>query len=252
MKIHQIVFSPTGGTEKAASILAGALGGEIHKIDLCGPDFDGAKAQIAPDDVCIIAVPSYGGLVPATACSRLSSINGSGAKAVLVAVYGNREFEDTLIQLKDVSEAAGFKPVAAVAAIAEHSILRKFAAGRPDADDEAELTGFAKKIAVKLNAPLCALSVPGNIPYKESKGSSMKPAANDSCIQCGLCAEQCPVHAISKEHPEQTDTAACISCMRCISVCPVDARALPPESLAFVDQFLTKVASERKANQLFI
>ena len=60
------------------------------------------------------------------------------------------------------------------------------------------------------------------------------------------------MHAIPSEHPEQTDVLACISCMRCISICPVQARGLAPEALSFVDQFLTKVASERKANQLFL
>lgn len=251
MKLCKIVFSPTGGTEKVANILANPFGCETQLIDLTAPDFDGANAVIAADDICIIAAPSYGGRVPATTSARLASLKGNGAKAVLVAVYGNREFEDTLVELKDVAEAAGFVPFAAVAAIAEHSILRKFAAGRPDESDEAELTSFAERIAADLNAS-ASISIPGNVPYKESKGSSMKPSADESCIQCGLCAERCPVRAIPSDHPDQTDSAACISCMRCISVCPVNARSLAPEALAFVDQFLTKVASERKSNQLFL
>lgn len=252
MTIQQIIFSPTGGTEKVAAILAKALGETHHTIDLCASEFNGDNAAISADDLCIIAVPSYGGLVPATAVSRIASMKGHGAKAVLVAVYGNREFEDTLIQLKTVAESAGFIPIAAVAAIAEHSILRKFAANRPDSADEAELIDFAKQISAKIDAPVSPLTVPGNIPFKESKGSSMKPAANENCTQCGLCAQQCPVRAISADRPEQTNAAMCISCMRCIHVCPANARGLSPESLAFVDQFLTKVASERKGNQLFI
>lgn len=251
MKLYEIFFSPTGGTEKVADILAKPFGIEIEKIDLSAPDFDGSKPDISADDICIIAAPSYGGRVPSTASARLASLHGNDAKAVLVAVYGNREFEDTLVELKNVAQSANFIPFAAVAAIAEHSILRKFAAGRPDTDDEAELTAFAEKIATNVNAPI-SLSIPGNVPYKESKGSSMKPTGDESCIQCGLCAEQCPVHAIPSEHPEQTDVLACISCMRCISICPVQARGLAPEALSFVDQFLTKVASERKANQLFL
>ena len=39
-----------------------------------------------------------------------------------------------------------FCPVAAIAAVAEHSIMRQFAAGRPDAEDERELAGFADRI----------------------------------------------------------------------------------------------------------
>ena len=252
MKLFEITFSPTGSTAKVADILAKAIGGEVQKVDLTAPDFDGAKVSVSAEDVCIIAVPSYGGLVPATASARLSAIQGSGAKAVLVAVYGNREFEDTLVELQDAAEAAGFKPFAAVAAIAEHSIVRKFAADRPDAEDEAELTAFGRKFAAAVNESNAPLVLPGNRPYKESKGSAAKPVADESCIQCGLCAEQCPVRAIPADHPEQTDLAACISCMRCANICPVEARHIAPEVAAFVDQFLTKVASERKGNQLFL
>ena len=67
------------------------------------------------------AVPSYGGRVPEIAVSRLKQMKGNGARAVLLVVYGNREYEDTLLELSDVMEAAGFSPVAAVAAVAEHS-----------------------------------------------------------------------------------------------------------------------------------
>ena len=59
-------------------------------------------------------------------------MKGNQARAVLVCVYGNRAYEDTLIELKDVADKAGFVPAAAVATIAEHSIMHKFAAGRPD------------------------------------------------------------------------------------------------------------------------
>ena len=253
MNIIKIVFSPTGGTEKVASILADAFTqGNHDEIDLSIADFDSSQQPISPDDVCIIAVPSYGGRVPATASVRLASIKGNGAKAILVAVYGNREFEDTLIEIKDIAESAGFMPIAAIAAIAEHSISRKFASGRPDANDKAELISFAQTIINSMENPARPLIVPGNTPYKESKGSSMKPFTNDNCTQCGFCSEKCPVQAIPSEHPECTDNAVCISCMRCISICPVNARALAPEQLTFVDQFLTKTACERKSNQFFM
>lgn len=251
MKLFEITFSPTGGTEKVSAILAQAFSIPSEKIDLMNPDLASASLNAAADDLCILSVPSYGGRVPATAAARISMLNGNGAKAVLVVAYGNREFEDTLIELKNLAESAGFKPVAAVAAIAEHSILRKFAAGRPDAADHEELTAFAKKISEVLDRTE-PLTVPGNVPYKESKGSAIKPSANEDCTQCGLCAEKCPVRAIPADHPEQTDSAVCISCMRCVSICPVNARNIAPEVLSNVDMFLSKVASERKSNQLFL
>lgn len=251
MKLHEIIFSPTGGTKAVADALAGGFGCAADLIDLCDPRIDASSAAIAPEDVCIIAVPSFGGRVPALAVNRLSQLRGNGARAVLVAVYGNREFEDTLLELKDAASAAGFVPFAAVSAIAEHSIARQFAAGRPDADDKAELAAFAERIAEALANPP-ALQVPGNFPYKEFKGSSAKPLASDDCTRCGLCAESCPASAIPAESPDQTDAALCISCMRCISICPVGARGLDPAMMSGIGQMLSKVASGRKENRLFL
>lgn len=91
----------------------------------------------------MIAVPSYGGRVPQAATERLSAIRGNGAKAVLLCVYGNRAYEDTLVELEDTAKQAGFRVIAAIAAIAEHSIARQFATGRPDAQDQARLHTFA-------------------------------------------------------------------------------------------------------------
>lgn len=253
MNLYEIIFSPTGGTKAVADALASGLGGGASIIDLCAPDFDPSTADIPSDAICIIAAPAYGGRVPALAVTRLAQLKGNGAKAVLAAVYGNREFEDTLLELKNTAAAAGFVPFAGVGAIAEHSIARQFAAGRPDADDVAELKNFAANLLSRATEnPSGELVIPGNFPYKEFKGSSAKPSASDSCTQCGLCAEQCPACAIPADHPEQTDPAKCISCMRCISVCPANARALNPDLMTGIGQMLSKVASGRKNNQFFL
>lgn len=135
MKRYDIVFSPTGGTKKVATLLGGALGGEVTSIDLTDCKQQFPTIQLAQEDAAIIAVPSYGGRVPAVATQRLALLSGHGARAILVCVYGNRAYEDTLVELEDVAKQVGFRVIAAVAAVAEHSIARQFAAGRPDAQD---------------------------------------------------------------------------------------------------------------------
>lgn len=45
-------------------------------------------------DVCMISVPSYGGRFPAVAVSRLQQMRGNGASAVLIVVYGNRDYDE--------------------------------------------------------------------------------------------------------------------------------------------------------------
>lgn len=151
MELYEITFSPTGGTQKAADLLTRALDGACTAVDLTDSRADFSAVAFNPEDVAVIAVPSYGGRVPSTATKRLGTMKGNGARAVLVCVYGNRAYEDTLVELADTARQAGFHVIAAVAAIAEHSIARCYAAGRPDAEDAKQLQAFAGKIQEKLS-----------------------------------------------------------------------------------------------------
>ncbi len=89
MNIYEIIFSPTGGTQKAADVLAAAFEKEVEMIDLADKSFDASNVHMTEEDVCIIAAPAYGGRVPQIAVDRLKQLKGNGAKAVLVAVYEN-------------------------------------------------------------------------------------------------------------------------------------------------------------------
>lgn len=253
MKLYSIVFSPTGGTQKVAALLTKALGGEAAAIDLTDSKQDFSAIRLTQEDVALIAVPSYGGRVPAVAVKRLTVMHGQGARAVLVCVYGNRAYEDTLVELEDAAQKAGFRVVAAVAAVAEHSIARQFAAGRPDAQDAAQLAAFGEKIQAKLSADdLSEPNLPGNRPYKKAGGAGMVPKATKACNRCGVCAAECPAQAISKDDPTKVDEKACISCMRCVSVCPQGARKVNPLLLSAAGLMLKKVCSERKDCELFL
>lgn len=253
MKLYDIVFSPTGGTKKVADCLTGVLEGDVVTVDLTGSKQDFDAISLTKEDVAVISVPSYGGRVPAVAVERLGMAHGNGARAVLVCVYGNRAYEDTLVELEDAAKQAGFQVIAAVAAIAEHSIARQFAAGRPDAQDAAQLSDFAKQIQHKLSAADASdPAIPGNRPYKKAGGAGMVPKATKECTNCGVCAAECPVQAINKEDPRKVDEKACISCMRCIAVCPQGARKLNPVMLSAASLMLKKVCSERKECELFL
>ena len=140
---YNIYFSPTGGTKRVADILVSNLNGEFCDVDI-SRDIESMTLQAG--DICLVSVPSFAGRVPQIAIERIKKIAGNGAKAVLNCVYGNREWDDTLTELQDTLEACGFVCVAAIAAVAEHSIFRQFATGRPDGDDAKELTEFANKI----------------------------------------------------------------------------------------------------------
>lgn len=147
MSVYSIYFSPTGGTKTVADILTKEFSNCID-IDLCTP-VQNTKTIFSENDLCCIAVPSFGGRVPATAAGRLKTLTGNHTSAVLIVVYGNRAYEDTLLELSDIVSECGFTPIAAVTAIAEHSIMHQFAAGRPDIDDIRMLTSFAERIVKK-------------------------------------------------------------------------------------------------------
>ena len=253
MKLYSIVFSPTGGTKKVADYLTGALEGDVTTVDLTDSKQNFDAVSLMKEDVAVISVPSYGGRVPAAAVERLSQVHGSGARAVLVCVYGNRAYEDTLAELEDTAKQAGFQVIAAVAAVAEHSIARQFASGRPDAQDAKQLADFAKQIQHKLSENnLTEPTIPGNRPYKKAGSAGLVPKPTKECVRCGVCADACPVQAIDKADPKKVDDKACISCMRCITVCPQGARKVNPVMLAAVGVALKKVCSERKACELFL
>ncbi len=113
----------------------------------------------------IIAMPSFGGRAPVVAIERLRKIHGNGAKCVLVCVYGNRAYEDTLAEMEDAAKECGFQVTAAISAVAEHSIMPQYAAGRPDETDRKQLIDFADKITGKTGS---VSTNPGNRPYKKA------------------------------------------------------------------------------------
>lgn len=252
MNVYEIVFSPTGGTMKTADMVAQTLADAVTLVDLSDSKKDFRSVALNKNDVAVIAVPSYGGRVPTTAVARLAKLRGNGARAVVMAVYGNRAYEDTLLELQDTAAKAGFTVIAAIAAVAEHSIAHQFATGRPDAQDQQQLKTFARSIKEKLaSGDLSAPQVPGNRPYKTSS-VSMVPKATKACVSCGLCAQKCPVQAIDRLHPQNVDKKACISCMRCVAICPHHARRIHPIMQAAAGLALKKACAQRKEAELFI
>ncbi len=251
MGYYNIYFSPTGGTRKVADIICGSLEGDFNDIDLC---CDLEMTSLGEEDICLISVPSYGGRVPGAAIEMLKNLTGNEAKAVLNCVYGNRTWEDTLTELQDTLEGQGFRCVAALATVAEHSIFRQFATGRPDAEAKAELIEMAKKIQERLSedftGPLVLEGRHGT--YKVFGGSPLKPFGNESCSECGLCARKCPVSAIDAMNPKETDPEKCISCMRCIRICPKGARGVDPTLLATISERISPLLGGRKNNCLFL
>lgn len=253
MKTYEITFSPTGGTKKVADFLATELNREIRCIDLSNSNEDFHQFSLTNEDTAIIAVPSYSGRVPSTAAERIAKIQGNGAKAIIVCVYGNRAYEDTLVELQDIVQQVGFTVISAIAAIAEHSIAHQYATNRPDKDDYKYLKVFAEQIGDKLKKnDFSTPAIPGNRPYRKIANAGIVPKVTKSCTQCGLCASKCPVGAIDKNNPAKVNKKVCISCMRCVTLCPHHARKVNGLFLTIVNMMLKKSCSIRKECELYL
>ena len=248
MNTVEIIFSPTGGTEKVAHIISRQWSESTTKINLSDPKTDFSGCAINKEDLVLIAMPSFGGRAPAVAIDRLKRIAGNDARCTLVCVYGNRAYEDTLAEMEDAANECGFRVVAAIAAVAEHSILPQYATGRPDASDERQLAEFAQQIAKKTEA---AASVPGNRPYKKAGGAGLVPKLSKGCVKCGVCVKNCPVQAIDPA-TLSADTRKCISCMRCVKQCPHNARKVNGVMVSIAAMAIKKACAVRKENELFL
>ena len=249
-KLTVLCFSPTGGTAKAAGFTASALAESVETVDLLRPV---TPRTFTAEDTVLIAMPVFGGRIPAYALEQLRAFQGGNARAVTLAVFGNRDFDEELLELNDAAAAAGFKVIASAAPIAEHSMVRSIGAGRPDAQDQKELTAFAGQVLAKLEkGDDSTPEVPGNRPCKESENKPWAPVVCEACIKCGRCAAECPVGAIPADAPNTTDANRCIHCMRCTVVCPENARSLAAPMTQMLTGFLGKVAGGRHDNCFFL
>ena len=230
---HLVFFSPTHTSARIARAVGEGIGmGRRIETDLTLDE--GTSPILKNDALTVIAVTDYGGRVAPIALQRLKRLKGHNAPVILLTIYGNRDYEDALVELRDTAVEQGFTPLSAGAFIGEHSYSRPnmpVAAGRPDADDLQKAEQFGRESLRKLQEstfPLPSFFIKGNVPYKPlPAGNNATPVCNDLCYACGNCIEVCPTHAIHlSADGSQIETIAerCIRCCACVKECPTGAR----------------------------
>jgi ferredoxin len=261
-----VFFSPTRtGCQVVEQVARGISAERVETIDLTSPLSDTLGVVNVKSDVVILGAPVYGGRIPSLAVSRLRRLKAKKIPAVLVVVYGNRAYEDALLELKDLALQIGCVPVAGSAFIGEHSYSTSaypIAAGRPDLDDLAIARDFGRQIGNLLRhinsvENLHPLHVPGNFPYRDYPGNidHVCPTTDEAtCQLCGgECASVCPSAAIVIHEKVITDPAACILCCACVKACPTGARKMDnPRINRSREWLLTKCAIYQRPGLFFV
>lgn len=228
-KASFIYFSATGTTRRIVRAVKETLPVSKTDYNLLRRPIE-QDVQIASDNLLVVAMPVYNGRIPALAAESLKRMKGQGTPAIAIVVYGNREYDDALLEVKTMLEEQGFFVLGCGAFIARHSIFPNVANERPDADDLAQVRMFTQQCVAKLASMASADGytapvVKGNIPFMPLKTVPMKPSSGDDCDFCGICEKICPTQAIAITETEiTTDSNQCISCGACITVCPIGTR----------------------------
>jgi NAD-dependent dihydropyrimidine dehydrogenase PreA subunit/flavodoxin len=239
-RVYGLWYSGTGSTQAAVRSLASALGealsAPVALSPLSTPAHSVPAPAFGPDDLAVLGTPTYAGRVPNKIRPFFAALQGGGAPAVPVVLFGNRNFDNALAELCSLAEADGFCPVAAAALAAQHAFAAQLGAGRPDAADREALREFAEKAAAQIAAAAAPVPVhvPGDpeAPYYTPLGLDGKPAvflrakpATDpaKCDGCGVCAAVCPMGAIDPADPKNVP-GTCIKCQACVKRCPRGAK----------------------------
>ena len=171
-----VYFSPTGTTKKVVrGIARGINSGSIEELDITRPSARIPQLRTSENELLIIGVPVYMGRVPALAAEWLQGLQAHNTPAVCVVVYGNRAYDDALLELTDILTERGCRPIAGAAFIGKHSFSTAetpTAEGRPDAGDLKYAELFGQKIQETLRSVTSATQlsvpeIPGCHPYRQ-------------------------------------------------------------------------------------
>lgn len=262
--VNSVFFSPTNTTK----IITNTIAREIAEIPGLVNDSNLTLAKNRfefigniTEDLLILAAPVYAGRVPETFVNSLKSLSGKAQPAVLIAVYGNRHYDDALIELFDIAVSSGFRPIAAGAFIGEHSYStneQPIAKNRPDNSDLKKAREFGAKIKKIITAledidSLKQLKIPGNRPYRDGmqKNDSAPETKYELCTKCGICERFCPTEAIYIDDTVNTTALDCIMCCACLKNCPENARVFNSQRVTQARNKLYTKCSERKEPEVF-
>lgn len=268
--IYGVAFSPAGKTAKIVKTVIEKMS-DILKvpcefISITTPEKREFSFEFEEEDFVVTGVPTYAGRVPNKIMPYITeNIKGSSTAGAAVVTYGNRSFDDSLIELTSIMKGNGFKVIGGGAFVAEHSFAETLATGRPAEEDFIKAEELAAGLCEKLNTgDVTQPAVPGNPSYDSyyiPKGIDGKPAKflkakpetdHSKCTMCGRCETVCPmgsIHSIDRYDV----TGICIKCQACIKVCTAGAKFFSdPAFLSHREMLKKNFAETHKDSEIYL
>lgn len=250
MKVNIVYFSATYTTQRIVESIAMTISEEIKSYDITNVA-PTSETLFSGNEIVIFGIPVYAGRVPDIARQRILSFKGNNTPAIAVAVYGNRHYDDALLELSDLLNELNFNVISAGTFIARHSIFSKVAMSRPDKDDFEKIKEFALKSKSLFNVEHSEICIPGNRPFKTPGSIPIWPTASKRCSSCGKCATLCPTGAIDTNFPHKVNRQLCIKCGRCVAICPSKCRKFYGIKYSLAASRFNKLCASRREPELF-
>ena len=165
-KVWAVYFSPTGNTKKVITTMAKkaaeVLSVPMETFDFTLPENREGVTSFESEDLVFFSTPVYAGRIPNKMLPYVqSAFEGNGAFAVPVSVFGNRNFDNGLIELGTDGKPAVFLKA------------------KPKTDPE-------KCTKCGICATVCPMgSIPKDAP----------DTCTGICIKCHACIKACPAGA---------------------------------------------------------
>ena len=250
-KVFVVYCSPAGATRIVARQIEQSLSEralEINVLDLEIPGgrdafFDMIRSS-TEGDCLFVGSPVYRDVAVPPVMAFLDALpKVHGTAAVPFVTWGAVTSGIALWQMGRSLAEKGFVLVGAAAVVAEHCMMWRSetasGAGRPDSEDLQKVDDFARDVFERLRSPAPRSIALADLDYQKTHHAAEmkrkidqpwmivpKTVEEEKCTECGICAEQCPVGAVTLS-PFPIFAGTCFDCFNCVRLCPEEAIDTP-------------------------
>ena len=278
MKIIIVYCSPAGSTRQIADVFHDSFikrNADVVTLDLAKENQRSSALDLirtTNQKMCLfIGSPVYRDVAVPPVMNFIGTLPAVESNyAVPFVTWGQACSGVALWQMGGALRQKGFQIAGAAKVVALHSMmwLANDPAGRghPDEDDRRLIEEMAATLSFRLDSndiPVLQLEVLDyQLPVRaaEMKNKIKTPwyiipknVSTGTCTQCGICEEECPVHAVILDPYPEFDQK-CIDCFNCIRLCPEDAIASSVSMDDIADHIRARVKNinERPVTQVFL